>query len=331
MSTTTVRTLARADADTSVRVRFHGWGPAVTLTAAWLLLIAATGLYRPDFISQQTILAVTFTMAVVGVLAIGQALVAISGGFLDLSQPSSLILASLVTVWLAEANLPLPMIVAGAVLTGMVWGAMNAAVIVAGKLNPVIVTLSTNFIGLAVLFLVFQAAEVPLGSDVHALGSVSIAGLPGIWWPMVLLVLVTAYLLPRTRVGRHAIAVGGNKLAAQRRGISLKKTRFAIFTLAGGFIGLAAVLFAATSGPFNAGSGIPLQLNVIASVILAGITLKGGRGVLWILLLSVGFFSTIPTSLVFFGLSSDALSIFQGLILMFAVAMDGFRARWTTT
>jgi ribose transport system permease protein len=294
---------------------------------AWLLLIAATGLYRPDFISQQTVLAVTFTMAVVGVLAIGQALVAISGGFLDLSQPTSLILSSLITVWLAEAGMPLPILVVGAVLTGMMWGFMNANIIVFGKLNPVIVTLSTNFIGLAALFLIFQVAQVPRGSDVHAFGQASFLGLPAIWWPMALLIFIVGYLLPRTRVGRHAIAVGGSRIAAQRRGISLKKTRFAIFTLAGGFAGFASVLFAAASGPFNAGSGTVIQLNVIASVILAGITLAGGRGNIWVLLLSVGFFSTVPTSLVFFGLSSDAQAIFQGLILVAAVALDGYRTR----
>jgi ribose transport system permease protein len=69
-----------------------------------------------------------------------------------------------------------------------------------------------------------------------------------------------------------------------------------------------------------------MQLNIIAAVILAGISLSGGRGNFWMLLLSVGFLSTIPTSLVFFGLSSDTQSIFQGIILVIAVSIDGYRA-----
>lgn len=312
------------------RLDLHGWGTPLTLLAAWLLLIAATGLYRPDFLSHQTLLAVTFTMAIVGVLAIGQSLVAISGGFLDLSQPSALILSSLVTVRLAEAGMPMPVIVGGAILAGMAWGSLNATIIVFGKLNPVIVTLATNFIGLAALFLVFQLAQAPIGSALHALGRTAVFGVPTIWWPMVILILLVGFLLPRTRYGRRTIAVGGNRAAAKARGISLRATRFAIFTAAGGFVGLAAVLFAASSGPFNPGSGNNLQLNVIAAVILAGISLAGGRGNLWMLLLSVGFLSTIPTSLVFFGLSSDTQSIFQGFILVVAVAIDGYRARRST-
>ena len=62
-------------------------------------------------------------------------------------------------------------------------------------------------------------------------------------------------------------------------------------------------------------------------MILGGISLAGGRGNFWMLLLSVGFLSTIPTALVFFGLSSDTQSIFQGAILMIAVSIDGYRAR----
>lgn len=322
--------LDTAPAAAPLKVRFGGFGNALLLLGIWLALIIATSLYRPDFLSHQTLLAVTFTMAVVGVLAIGQGIVAMSGGFIDLSQPANLIMSSLVAVRLTEAGLPLPLVIVGAILAGMVWGAVNATIIVFARLNPVIVTLATNFIGLAALFLVFQLAEVPIGSAIYQFGRASIFGLPAIFWPMLALVLVVGYLVPRTRYGRRMIAVGGNRAAAKARGISLRVTRYATFMVAGGFVGFAAVLFAATSGPFNPGSANALQLNIIASVILAGISLSGGRGNFWMLLLSVGFLSTLPTSLVFFGLSSDTQSIFQGFILVIAVAIDGWRARKAT-
>jgi ribose transport system permease protein len=308
-------------------IRLQGWGTGLTLLAVWLLLIAATGLYKPAFLSHQTLLAITFTMSIVGVLAIGQGLVAISGGFLDLSQPAGLIASALVAVRLSEAGVPFAFVIVGAVLTGMAWGGFNALIIVGAKLNPVIVTLATNFIGLATLFFAFQLAEVPLGSTIHQFGRAKLLGLPAIFWPMLALVLIAGFLIPRTRYGRRAIAVGGNRMAARARGISLMKTRFAIFMAAGGFVGFAGVLFCATSGPFNPSSANTLQLNVIAGVILAGISLAGGRGNFWLLLLSVGFLSTIPTALVFYGLSSDTQAIFQGLIVICAVAFDGYRAR----
>ena len=310
-----------------LKVRFGGWGTAAMLIAVWLALVVATSLYRPDFLAHQTLLAIAFTMAVVGVLAVGQGLIAISGGFIDLSQPAGLILTGLVAVRLSEAGLPLVLVAVGAVLAGMLWGAINATIIVFARLNPVIVTLATNFIGLAALYLVFQLAQVPNGSEIYHLGRANVLGLPAIWWPMLVIILVVGFLMRSTRYGRRATAVGGNRAAAKARGISLKTTRYATFMAAGGFVGFAAVLFASAAGPFNPSSASTLQLNVIAAVILGGISLAGGRGNFWMLLLSVGFLSTIPTALVFFGLSSDTQSIFQGALLMIAVAIDGYRAR----
>ena len=308
-------------------LRFRSFGAPILLLSAWLILIIATSLYRPDFISYQTLLAVVFTMSIVGVMAIGQSLVTISGGFIDLSQPSGLIFASLVSVKLSEAGMPFIIVILGAIITGVIVGSINALIIVLAKLNPIIVTLATNFIGLAVLYLIFRAAEVPIGSDIHTFGRAYLLGLPATWWPMLFLVLIVGFLIHQTQYGRQTIAVGGNRYAAQARGISLKKTRILVFSIAGGFVGFAAILFCSASGPFNTASANILQLNVIAAVILAGISLEGGKGHLWMLFLSVGLLSTVPTSLVFFGLSSDAQAIFQGLILVVAVTIDGYRAR----
>ncbi len=309
------------------RLRLDGWGTAAVVALAWVALVAASAVNRSDFISHQTVLAVAFTMSIVGVLAVGQALVGISGGFLDISQPTSLILTALVAARLLELGLGVVLVVAITLAVGAAWGLVNGVIIVFGKLNPVIVTLATNFIGLAVLFLLFQIAEAPINSGFRAFGRGSSLGLPNIWWPMVTLVLLVGFFLPRTRYGRHAIAVGGNRFAAQARGISLRKTRFAIFIASGICAAMAGLLFAASSGPFTPASGTVYLLPVIAASILAGISLGGGRGNIWLILLSVGFLSTVPTALVFFGLSSDWQAIFQGFILIIAVSIDGYRER----
>ncbi len=313
-----------------VALRAHwpaGWGTAVSVAGAWLALIVVSGLHRADFLSHQTVLAVSFTMAVIGVLAVAQALVGISGGILDLSQPTGMILSAAVVAALLDRGFPVAAAVLAGVVAGAAWGFFNAAIIVVGKLNPIIVTLATNFIGGAVMYLIYQNAQAPLASSLTAFGRNYFLGLPNIWWPMVALVLLVGFFLPRTRYGRHVIAVGGNRFAAQARGISLKRIRFAVFSAAGAIVGLAGVLFAASSGPFAPTAGASFQLPVIAAVILAGVSLAGGRGNIGLILLSVGFLSTVPTSLVFFGLSSNWQAVFQGFILIVAVAIDGWRAR----
>ncbi len=304
-----------------------GSGQAIIIAVVWILLIAATGLYRHDFLSQQTVLAITFTMAIAGVLAVAQALVGMSGAILDLSQPTALILSAAIVAWLLGLDAPIPLAVAAGIATGAAWGLFNALVVVVARLNPIIVTLATNFIGVAGMFLIYQNAQVPIRSPLADFGKTYFLGLPNIWWPMVILVLAVGYFVPRTRYGRHMIAVGGNRFAAQARGISLRKTRFAVFTISGAIVGAAGVLFAASNGPFAPTAGATFQLPVIASVILAGCSLAGGRGNIWLILLSVGFLSTVPTSLVFFGFNSNWQAVFQGIILIAAVSIDGWRAK----
>ena len=152
-------------------------------------------------------------------------------------------------------------------------------------------------------------------------------GLPNIFWPMLLLLAIVGFVMRQTRYGRRAVAVGGNPTAAKSRGISLKKTRFAIFGSAGALAGVAAVLFTGSNANFTPNDGSNYLLSVIAAVILAGISLSGGRGHLWMILPSVGFLSTVPVSLVFFGLSDNWQTVMQGAILIIAVAIDGLRQR----
>ncbi|WP_255498417.1 ABC transporter permease [Nakamurella sp. PAMC28650] len=209
------------------------------------------------------------------------------------------------------------------VLAGAAWGLINGLIIVAAKINPIIVTLGSNFVGVGVLYVLQKQAAVPTASGLRRWGQDYLFGLPNIWWPMLILIVVVGVLLPRTRIGRRTIAVGGNPVAAKARGICLRRTRLAVFTFSGACGGIAAVLFAASTPQFVPTDSSTFLLPVIAAVIVAGISLSGGRGSLLTLLLSVGLLSTVPTALVFFGLSSNWQIVFQGLILIVAVSIDG--------
>ncbi|MER8634245.1 ABC transporter permease [Mesorhizobium opportunistum] len=325
----------KVPADTEVvnnRIRFptlQGAGREIptAVAAAWVILIALSGIHRADFFSQQTVLAIAFTMAVVGVLTVAQALIGISGGILDLSQPTGLAIAAASTAALLNLGCPIAVAILIAILLSAAWGLLNGVIVVYCKLNPVIVTLATNFIGLGILFLIFQTIQAPLHSTFSDFGRSSFLGLPRVWWPMVMIVSLVGFVLPRIRLGRNVIAVGGNRQAAQAVGISVSKIRLITFTVSGAIVGVGGVLFAASSGPFSPDAGMTFQLPVIASVILAGVSLSGGRGRVSLVLLSVGFLSTVPTAMVFFGFSTNWQTLLQGMILIGAVAADG----WQTT
>jgi ribose/xylose/arabinose/galactoside ABC-type transport system permease subunit len=296
---------------------------ALSLVGASVLLVASVSLDKHDFLSHQTLLAIAFTMSISGTLAIGQSLVTISGGVLDLSVPASLIFPAFVCAQLTSAGFPPGAAVPLSILTGMAWGLLNAVIIVAGRINPIIVTLGTNFAGESVLLLLFNTASVPPRSGLATFGLGHALLLPNTWWPMVAATLIAAFVLRRTRAGAHLVAAGGNPGAARVRGISLRKVRFAVFLGSGACAGLAGVLFASETGTFAPTDGDAFLLPVVAIVILAGIALRGGRGHPAMLLISGAFLAIVPTALVFFGLNPYWQQAFQGLILVAAVSIDG--------
>lgn len=300
-------------------------GTAAVLLGIWVAVIAVSTIYRTDFISRQTLLSVAFTMSVAGVLTVGESLVAISGGLLDLSVPTILILPAWVAVTLLSHGVVAPLAILAAVATGAAWGSFNAFLIVFGRLNPIIVTLGTNFAGIALLNIYVQSAQTPLTSGLARWGGGYFLSLPNVFWPMLMIVAVAGYLLPRTRIGRKTIAVGGNAQAAKVRGISLRKVRFGVFVLSGSLGGVAAILFVSSTASFVSTDGAPYLFTAIAATLVAGIGLSGGSGNLWVTFLSVGLLSTVPTSLAFFGLSSLWQLVPPGLILIASVAFDGYR------
>ncbi len=337
----TTRTLAQPDGAPGPRSAEHGGTRdglrgavpesvkvAVAVCATWALLIVGTTAYQTDFISHQTVLSVTFTMAVVGVLAVAEGLVVISGGMIDLSLPTSLILAAAVTTTLLDRGWNVVLVIFVAMAIGGAWGTLNATIIVFGKINPIIVTLGTNLAGVALLSIHISGySTIPPSSGLATWGDALFLGLPNVFWVMVLAILLAGYLLPRTRVGTRVLAVGGSTQAARVRGISLRKTRFGVFIVSGMIVGLAAILFAASTHSFSVSDGTTYLLPPIAAVIVAGVSLAGGSGNLWVLFASVGLLSTVPTSMAFFGLSDLWQQVPPGLILVAAVSIDGYRRK----
>jgi ribose/xylose/arabinose/galactoside ABC-type transport system permease subunit len=314
----------RREARTSAGLR-----DALSIAAVWLALIIATVLVRPDFLSTQTLLAVTFTMAIAGILAVAQALIVISGGLLDLSLPVALTLSAWATVSALGAGLPTPVAIVLGIVAGAGWGALNGLIVVFGRLNPIIVTLATGFGGLAIMLIFYKSAQIPSTSGLRAYGLGRFLGLPNVFWPMLVVIVVAGVALTYTRWGRHLVAVGGNSAAAKARGISLRRARLGSFIGAGAVAGLAGVMFSSVNPSFTPNAGAGFQLIVIGAVILAGISLSGGKGNLLVLLLSIGFLATIPTSIAFFGLAPAWALVLQGALLIIAVGIDGYRVKRT--
>jgi D-xylose transport system permease protein len=183
-----------------------------------------------------------------------------------------------------------------------------------------------------------SAALKTVGIGIAAFGTVAISnhakiittpeGLPLAGVIMVLFFVLLTFLAKWTTFGRHVYAVGGNAEAARRAGISVPRIRVLVFMISGATAGIGGIIFAAqvnsvalTFPPGN------LLLNAIASAVIGGVSLFGGRGEVRGALLGALLIGTLQNGLNTLNVSNGWIYIITGLVLLGAVTLDTFAVR----
>jgi simple sugar transport system permease protein len=209
-------------------------------------------------------------------------------------------------------------------------GAMHGAIIVAGRLQPFIVTLAmmVGALGIGRLTAGQDNAVVPVYTGTNAVESFEI--LRSMVWgvlPMPSLFFLTAIIifgaiLRFTSFGRYVYAIGGNVEAARLSGINVIQVQFSAYLLSGLLAGVAGVLFVAQyrQGKPDAGSG--LELDAIAAVVIGGTSLMGGRGGLAGTLVGVLIFGLLSDILQLQNIDSNVQLVMKGLIIVCTVLVQ---------
>ncbi len=153
-------------------------------------------------------------------------------------------------------------------------------------------------------------------------------GLPLAGLIMVFFLILLTFLAKWTTFGRHVYAVGGNAEAARRAGINVPRIRVLVFMISGATAGIGGIIFAAqvnsvalTFPPSN------LLLNAIASAVIGGVSLFGGRGEVRGALLGPVLISTLQNGLNTLNVSNGWIYVVTGGVLLFAVTLDTFARR----
>lgn len=247
-------------------------GAIAVLVAAAL----AAGAAFPDFLRAGNLSDITAAASFLGLVAIGQTLVVILGGF-DLSVGSMVGLGTVLAAYAAPYGALAA--VAAPVAAGILVGLINGLLIVRARMAPFIVTLAALLAlkGLAVVL----AGESLVIANPGLFGRIA----NGAWFGIsnLVVILAAAYLLAalvlnRTPYGAAVFAIGGNEEAARMLGVRVERIKIATYCLSGGLAGLAGALLAAhlSSGLSSAGTGYELQS--IAAAVIGGVLLTGGVG-----------------------------------------------------
>jgi ribose transport system permease protein len=217
--------------------------------------------------------------SIYGIAAVGAAIVIISGG-IDLAPGAVMALAGVVGAQLfVVRGWPLAPAMLTGVLVGLASGLFTAALIVLARLPPFIATLGVMGITRGIAFIITEGQYFDVSS--HLLGGWRPFGLPADWMaPLILVVLALGFqvLMTTFQWGRAVFSVGGNETAALFSGIAVNRIKTSVYVLSGILAAISGVVLVLVQGQGKADLATGYELDIIASSVVGGASLAGGRG-----------------------------------------------------
>ena len=254
-------------------------------------------------------------------IALPMTLIMITGE-IDLSVGSMVGLASVVTGAGVHAGLPFEVAALLALLVGVLGGAFNGFLVTVVGLPSLAVTIGTLalFRGLAV-GLLGTTAVTDFPAAWTALAKAKIAGttIPYIMVPFLILLVIFVIVLQFTPFGRGIYAIGLSKEAARFSGVHVERTKFLLFVLAGLVSAFAGIYYTLRFGSARGDNATGLELQVIAAVVLGGVSVFGGRGQLYGVVAAVLLIGVLSSALRLANVTSDVINVITGALLVLSV------------
>jgi simple sugar transport system permease protein len=213
---------------------------------------------------------------------------------------------------------------------GLCFGALNGILIVAGRLQPFIVTLAmmVTALGIARLTAGQNNAVLPVYTGSNAVAEFDalrslvfgVVPMPGLFF--ITAIVIYAAVLRFTPFGRYVYAIGGNEEAARLSGIESGKVKIVTYAVSGLLAGVAAVLYVAQYRQGKPDAGAGLELDAIAAVVIGGTSLMGGRGSMAGTFCGVLIFGLLSNILQLHNINSNLQLVLKGLIIIGTVLVQ---------
>jgi ribose transport system permease protein len=260
-------------------------------------------------------------------VAMAQTLVVITAG-IDLSVGMIFILTNCLASWLVVGTpMETALGVAAVLFVGVLCGAINGAIVIFGRLQPIVATIATGavYFGVALMLRPFPGGSV--NEDLaDALTGRLFGVAPASLVTLIVVVLVIWIPFRRSVTGRAAYAAGSSEIAAYMSGVPIRRAKFMAYTLGGllASIGGLFLTFFTYTGEAALASGNAYTLFSIAAVVLGGVSLFGGKGSAIGAIFGAFAFRTIGDLLFVFDLDPLWQPLFQGVVLLVAVSIGAF-------
>ncbi len=303
----------------ALRVRFLG-----VVVFQVLLIMVFTALV-PRFLTWDNAQSILFTAAILAIAATGQTLVVLTGN-LDLSVGSIMGLTAYV-VFDVTSQVPAlqPLAVLLAVAIGVVLGLFNGFLVAVLRVPSIVATLGTLSIYRGAVSFYAGATEVTIGQlpgYMRTLATSRWLGLSSYVWITLLVVVVVGTMLRSTPWGRMMYAYGSNPEAAYFYGLRSTRIVIGAYAAAGVMAALVGLLLGAQVGNINSLLAYNIELQVLAAVVVGGVSIWGGSGTVYGAAFGAIVLATINNGLVLLQVQEYYRLLFHGAAIVLAVAVD---------
>lgn len=301
----------------------------IILALVLILLFGAASLLAPNFMSSYNMTIIARTLAFLGLVTLGQALLMLLGE-LDLSLGAiggvcGVISGMLMVNYGIDPWIAMPV----AVVVGAIFGLINGLFVVLFNLPSLVLTIAMAGVYSGINLVLTQGTAVTgIPREIQFLGRGEFMGLPVPFIIMIGLMIVITVLAHRTPFGRYIYTVGDNTPAARMLGVAVDKVRVLIFVIAGALAAVAGVLMVARLGTAQPSIGDSWVLPSIAAAVIGGVPTTGGIGSPFGAILGAAIIGIIQNAIVLYGISPYWQGVVSGAIVVIAISLDAISRRY---
>jgi len=298
----------------------------------FLFLIVTFSIGINGFFSIDNYINIIYHSVFIGILAIAETYVLISGN-MDLSVESTAACSAIISVWLVSSSpyasgLMLQTWVGFVVVIaiGASVGLFNAFFVVKLKINAFLVTLSSYiFVRAIAIWITGGYGMSGLPESFRFIDRIKLLEIPLMVFLMFALYILFEFILKRSRFGRHIYVLGGNENAARNFGINVNRLLFKVFILSGIISAFAGWLMGARANGAVASMGRGYLFEVLTAVVIGGVSLTGGVGSLAGVFAGALILSSIHSALNITAVSPFITNVIQGFLIIIAVSLDSIK------
>lgn len=301
----------------------------VPLIVLFLMIVIASAI-SPFFLSKANAQNIVVQIALNMIVSMGMFVVILTGG-IDLAVGSVVAVAGVFCAGLMR-DVPLGVAILGAVLLCTCLGTFVGLIVARLSIAPFIVTLGMMSFARGIAYWYTQSAPIPWSSLPGAwffliIGSRNFMGIPLLALIWLAVILVTAFLLRYTIIGRMIYCIGGNEEAVKLSGINVKNWKVFPYAFSGFCCGIGGVLLTARLGVGAPSSGVGLELDSIAAVVIGGASFNGGIGKVSGVVIGVFVLGIINNILDLLNVPAYPQMMLKGAIIVAAVILSTLREK----